>query len=460
VLLTLGEIASVLHAPLKKGRTVLVNSVSIDSRRVQKGAVFFALKGDRFDGHEFVQEAQKKGAAAAVVEVGRRRPHDASNHTVLFRVADVLRALQDLAAYYRKKFLFPVIAVTGTNGKTTTKEMLALVLSSHYQVMKTEGNFNNHIGMALSMFSWRRNGELAVVEMGTNHFGEIRRLCEIARPTHGVITNIGKGHLEFLKNETGVARAKTELLESLAVKGLAFLNGDDVHLLPYRNTAGKTITFGFGNGCDLVGKHPGIDRFGFPKMDVEGRTIRLSVSGRHNLYNALAAIAVGRTFGIPWKDIQETLWRFRPVDKRMDLVRIAGVVILNDSYNANPSSVEQALMTLKEFSGIQRRVVVLGDMLELGRSSRTEHARLGESIAGSFFDLFFCTGNHMRIAARAAVRAGMPHARWFDSKAGLCEALLSDLREGDGVLVKGSRGMNMEEVIEILKQRLEGETRE
>jgi UDP-N-acetylmuramoyl-tripeptide--D-alanyl-D-alanine ligase len=326
--------------------------------------------------------------------------------------------------------------------------------------MKTEGNLNNHIGVALSIFGWSRNGELAVVEMGTNHFGEIRRLCEIALPTHGVITNIGKGHLEFFRDEAGVTRAKIELLEALADKGLAFLNGDDEHLAPYRKNVGKTITFGFGKNCDLVGERAGLDRFGFPQMAVEGQTIRLSVLGRYNLYNALAAVAVGRVFGIPWNEIQETLWRFRPVDKRSEILRAAGVLIVNDTYNANPSSVEQAFLLLKDTVGIQRRIVVLGDMLELGKTGRIEHERIGKSVAALGFNAFFSTGSRMRGATEAAQKAGMTQAEWFKSKSQLCGALLSYLRDGDGVLVKGSRSMKMEDVVEAIQRQFEEKSQE
>lgn len=460
MLMTLGEIASVLNLPLKKDRSKLLGSVSIDSRNIQTDALFFALKGDRFDGHDFVASALKNGAAAAVVEKAVPEGSNGILNNRIFQVENSLLALQNLAAYYRRKFLFPVIAVTGTNGKTTTKEMIAQVLSTHYQVMKTEGNFNNHIGLALSVFSWNRNGELAVAEMGTNHFGEIRRLCEIAAPTHGVITNIGKGHLQFFRDEAGVAKAKSELLESLSDKGLAFLNGDDVHLIPYRKTSGKTITFGFGPECDLIGRHANMDRFGFPRMEVEGQTIRLSLTGRHNLYNALAAIAVARIFGIPWGEIQEKLWRFRPVDGRTEVVRAAGVTVINDTYNANPSSVEQSLLALKDMVGLRRRIVVLGDMLELGESGRTEHERIGKSVAAGGFDCFFGTGPLMKLAVQAAKQAGLKGAEWFSSKSKLHPVLLSGLRDGDGVLVKGSRGMKMEDTVRKIQEQFQDAIRE
>jgi UDP-N-acetylmuramoyl-tripeptide--D-alanyl-D-alanine ligase len=460
MLLTLGEVASALNLPLKKRRNVLASRISIDSRTVEPGALFFALKGERFDGHDFVEEALHQGAVAAVVERIVKGQKDHLENGVLFKVNDSLRALQDLAAYYRRKFIFPVIAVTGTNGKTTTKEMIAQVLSTHYQVMKTEGNLNNHIGVALSIFTWNRNGELAVVEMGTNHFGEIRRLCEIALPTHGVITNIGKGHIEFLRDEAGVARAKTELLEALTDKGLAFINGDDKYLKPYLRHVGKTITFGFGKNCDLVGQDAGLDRFGFPKMEVEGQPIRLSVSGRYNLYNALAAIAVGRVFGIPWNEIQEKLWRFHPVDKRSEVLHFAGISIVNDTYNANPSSVEQALLLLRDMVGIQRRIVVLGDMLELGKTSGIEHGQIGKLVASLGIDAFYSTGSSMRKAALAAQKAGIKRAEWFKSKQDLCKALLPFLRDGDGVLVKGSRDMKMEDVVEEIRRHFGRENQE
>jgi UDP-N-acetylmuramoyl-tripeptide--D-alanyl-D-alanine ligase len=456
MLMTLGEIASALNLPLKKNRAGLVRQVTTDSRAVRKDGLFIALKGDRFNGRDFVGEAFEKGASAALVQ--ETVPEFPAG--TVFRVPDTLLALQDLASYYRDKFLFPVIAVTGTNGKTTTKEMTAAVLSTHYMVLKTEGNFNNLIGLPLSIFGWSHSGELAVVEMGMNHPGEIRQLCDVARPTHGVITNIGKGHLEFMENEAGVARAKAELLESLAERGLAFLNGDDPHLLPYRQTAGKTITFGFDRSCDLVGRDPGYDRFGFPRMTVEGQFIRLSVPGRHNLSNALAAIAVGRAFGIPWAELQEVLWRYKGMDDRMGVLRLAGLVVLNDTYNANPSSMDQALLTLRDMTGLRRRLAVLGDMLELGKNSAQEHGLAGEFAASCGLQALFCTGQGMKQAVEAARRSGIPRAEWFESKTKLIKALLPELADGDGILVKGSRGMKMEEVVRAIQGHIEKRTGE
>ncbi|HEX9934130.1 MAG TPA: UDP-N-acetylmuramoyl-tripeptide--D-alanyl-D-alanine ligase, partial [bacterium] len=292
------------------------------------------------------------------------------------------------------------------------------------------------------------------------HFGEIRRLCEVAKPTHGVITNVGKGHLEFFKDENGVARAKAELLEALADRGLVFLNGDDPHLIPYRRIAVKTVTYGFGKDCDLRGEHADVDRFGFPKMTVAGQTIRLSIFGRYNLTNALAAVALGRTFGIPWPEIQERLWRFRPVTKRAEPVRAGGILFVNDTYNANPSSMEQSLIMLKELAGIRRRIAVLGDMLELGKAGQAEHARLGEAVAAMEYDGLWATGKGMRHAVTAARDAGMNSAVWFDSKPKLIEALSAELQEGDGVLVKGSRLMRMEDVVEELQKRFGENPRE
>jgi len=456
--LTLGETAKVLSVPLRGGDSIPVRGVSTDSRTLKKGMLFFALRGERYDGHCFVDEVLAKGACGAVVEQKWLSP--GRKEKILLPVTDSLRALQDVASHYRQKFRFPVVAVTGTNGKTTTKEMISSVLATQYRVMKSPGNLNNHIGVALSVCAWEEGGELAVVEMGANHFGEIRRLCEIVRPTHGLITNIGKGHLEFFTNIEGVVRAKAELLEFLGGEGKTFLNGDDPHLFPLKNIAGEVVTYGFSDRCDLRGEDLGVDGSGFPRMKVGEATVRIPVPGRHNLYNGLAAAVVGRAFGISWSAIKEGLESCHSMEKRMELLKFGGVTILNDTYNANPSSVPLVLMTLRAMKGVKRRIAVLGDMLELGKRSEEEHRNVGEWVVESGMDVFFCYGMEMGVAAERAKELGINQVRHFNSKSDLVEVLENFLEEGDLVLVKGSRGIEMEEIVEELRRGLHGEAKE
>ena len=454
--LTLGDVAEALDVDLIHGHSIPVKKVSTDSRTLRNGMLFFALRGEHFDGHDFVDEVLDKGACGAVVDKEWVSARHQGKGEMLLPVEDPLRALQDVASHYRKKFRFPVIAVTGTNGKTTTKEMISAVLKDRYRVMKSPGNLNNHIGLALSVCDWDEDGEIAVVEMGTNHFGEIRRLCEIARPTHGVITNIGKGHLEFFGDLRGVAQAKAELLEFLE-GGVAILNGDDPYLLPLKNIAGRTMTYGLSEGCDFRGSDLGIDTFGFPGVLVNGMTVKIRISGRHNLYNGLAAMAVGRIFEVSWDKICEALESYRPLEKRMEVLRLSGITILNDAYNANPTSVREALVTLKSIKVGRRRIAVLGDMLELGESSRVEHRNVGEWIVELDMDGFFGYGPGMEVATARAKKLGLEKIGHFESKGDLVEALHHSLEEDDVVLVKGSRGMRMEEIVEGLQKRLSSE---
>jgi len=450
--ITLGEIAEVLGAQLCCDGSTRIKGVSIDSRTLKKGMLFFALRGDNYDGHSFLGEVFEKGAVGAVVDGEKISSNKYGNAEILLKVVDPLRALQDVASYYRRKFNIPVISVTGTNGKTTTKEMIAAVLSTRYRVVKSPGNLNNHIGVALSICNWNRNEECAVVEMGTNHFGEIRRLCEIARPTHGLITNIGKGHLEFFGNEEGVVKAKSELLQFLDDKGKAFLNGDDQYLFPLKDRVSDTVTYGFSDRCDIRGYDLGVDESGFPSMKIGEEKIKIFIPGRHNLINGLAAAAVGRSFEISWEDIRDSLESYRPMKKRMEIVESSGIMIINDTYNANPVSVHHALSTLSDIKKIKRRIVVLGDMLELGKSSEVEHRKIGELISDLGIDIFFSYGTEMKAASKRAKELGVNVVEHFDSKAELATRLQQIIKPDDGILVKGSRGMRMEEVVEMLQR--------
>jgi UDP-N-acetylmuramoyl-tripeptide--D-alanyl-D-alanine ligase len=444
--LTLADIARLLKAAFDPERDVRVSGITIDSRSVRPGDVFFAFAGVRTDGHAFVADAFDRGAVAAVTDASRTDAPDAPPDRWIFRVPDTLAALQDVASGYRALFSMPVVAVTGTNGKTTTKEMIAAVLAGRFRTVKTEGNLNNHIGVPLSVCAWDKSREAAVVEMGANHFGEIRRLCEIVRPTHGVITNIGRGHLEFFGDEDGVLKAKSELLEWLSRDGTAFLNGDDPRLAGVRRMVPRTVVWGFGGGCDVTGRMLRADASGMSGFELDGRRFRVPMPGSHNLYNALAAAAVGLAFGVDPEAVQDALIRFTPPGLRTEITDVGGVRVINDAYNANPSSVEQAVLSLKSMSGLKRRAVVLGDMLELGDRSEEEHRRIGAFVADVRPNLFLCCGAGMRLAAESAEEKGMRNVRHFENTDGMAGVMAEWLREGDGVLIKGSRGMKMETV--------------
>jgi len=456
--MTLSDIAQVFGFALDPERDAPVTGVSTDSRTIRTGMVFFGLKGERFDGRSFVPAALEKGAVAAVVEGGGSWENAPPAQAVVIPVPDALKALQDLASAYRKLFSYPVIAVSGTNGKTTTKDMIASVLQTRFRTARTEGNLNNQIGLPLSICAWDRSREIAVLEMGTNHSGEIRRLCEIARPTHGVLTNIGKAHLEFFGDIEGVAAEKSELLHSLAEGGTAFLNGDDPRLASMKPLVPAAVLYGFGDGCDVAGRIVKTEPGGATLLEIEDRRFRIPIPGTYNASNALGAVAVGKAFGVPWDSMQEALERFSPPDHRTRVIAAAGVRILDDSYNANPSSVEQAVLMLKSMPSLKRRAVVLGDMLELGERSEEEHRRIGALVADVRPNAFFCTGDAMAVAADGARSRGMRNVFHFASKSELSAALKGWIREGDGVLFKGSRGAAMEEAVDSLTAYLNAQS--
>jgi UDP-N-acetylmuramoyl-tripeptide--D-alanyl-D-alanine ligase len=447
---TLPEMARILHvqSDLPEGP---VAGASIDTRTLKPGDLFVALKGEQADGHEFIPNAFQKGAAAALVHSRYECPETGPP---LIRVPDTLHAFQSLAAAYRDSFRMRVIGITGSNGKTTTKEMMADVLSKSFTVARSHGNLNNHIGAPLSILNWPDDATLAVVEMGANHSGEIARLCEIARPTHGLITNIGKGHIGYFGSLDGVLAAKSELIDGLSGDRVAFLNGDDPMLSTIQHKANYTILYGFSNECDVRGEDLALDSEGCPAFRLGSQEIHLHIPGRDQASNALAACAVGRYFGVPDVEIKEVLEAYRSYDKRMETDVIHGITFFNDAYNANPSSVEAALRTLAETSSLRRRFAVLGDMLELGDHADAEHRRIGERIAELSLDGFFAYGPLMRTAVQAAQENGVRIAGHFSSHEDIAELLAEEIRPGDGVLLKGSRGMRMERVAILLKQIL------
>ncbi|MFQ5603428.1 MAG: UDP-N-acetylmuramoyl-tripeptide--D-alanyl-D-alanine ligase [bacterium] len=433
---------------------MVIAGISIDSREIQPGELYFAIKGEHHDGHKFLREIFNKQAIAAVVEKKWRQKHpkDLAGKALL-AVEDTLTALQQAAHAYRKKFAIPILGLTGTNGKTTTKEMIAAVLSRSGNVCKTEGNFNNHIGVPLTLFQLRASHQSLVLEMGTNHFGEIRQLCEIAAPTCGLITNIGHGHLEFLQSLEGVARAKIELFEYLQPEGLAFINLDDALITKQVPKLRRCVTYGFKDEADISAQKLSLDDPQTIGMRVENQTIVLNMPGEHNLSNALAAVAVGLEFGVDMPDIKQALENVQLPSKRMQIIRKEKMLILNDSYNANPDSTLAALSILKNTPVAGKKIFVFGDMLELGQQSKTEHTRIGAALNDFGVAVFLAFGPETAAAVDSARRkTPVITAEHFTDKAELVSFLKTHLDKGDLVLVKGSRGMKMEEVIQALLQ--------
>jgi UDP-N-acetylmuramoyl-tripeptide--D-alanyl-D-alanine ligase len=434
-------------------------AVSTDSRTVGKGELFIALRGGQFDGHAFVSGAFERGAACAVVDAKADTAAYADRPHVV--VKDTTRALGELATAYRRRFTIPVIAVGGSNGKTTTKEMLTAVLATTYKVLATAGNLNNHIGVPQTIFRLRPGHEAAVVEVGTNHFGELAYLCRVLEPTHALLTNIGSEHLEFFKDLKGVAKAEGELFLGLPRSGTAFVNVDDPLVARLAVSARTKVTYGFsGPRAAVRGVAPAMDAHGCPRFGVKTRgakefRVALATPGTHGMMNALAATAVGVTLGVPPARIAKALGSFAAVGKRMEVVRIGGVTILNDTYNANTDSVLAALETLDAMASKGQKIVILGDMLELGATSRREHERVGDRIKELGFRNVLTFGPESAAINRRLTCDVNFH---YEQKNMLSEYAAELVARGDVVLVKGSRGMRMEDVVTFLRERLKRRT--
>jgi UDP-N-acetylmuramoyl-tripeptide--D-alanyl-D-alanine ligase len=429
-----------------------ITGVSTDSRTIKPGNLFFALRGEKFDGHQFVEDVSDRGALAVVVDARwiRENPERVKrlkNAAVV--VPDTTRAFGELAHQYRNKFSIPFLVVGGSNGKTTTKEMISAVLKRKYAVLSTEGNLNNHIGLPHTLFRLTSNHDVAVLEVGTNHFGELDLLCDITAPTHALITNIGREHLEYFGDEDGVAKEETKLYGSVGSKGFAFVNVDDVRLAKAGKKVRHTLKYGTSKKADVQAAHITMNEQGCPEFDIlingKAHAVRLSVAGLHNATNAVAAASVGLKFKVPQKEIISALESYGGVSKRMEIIRRNGLTILNDTYNANPDSVSAALTTLRSMKVKGKKFVILADMLELGVKSEHEHAKIGLAVSDMEFEYLLTFGPLSRFTHEASKLAFAEH---FETKADLIGSLKSQLSPGDAVLVKGSRGMKMEEVVE------------
>ncbi len=437
-----------------------VTDISTDSRKIQTGNLFVAISGDRFDGHDYIGQAMQHGAAAALVSQDWVEASDEGSRdsAILLAVPDVLSAFQKLAGSYRERLRTKVIGVTGSSGKTTTKDMVAAVFSTQHSVLKTPGNLNSQLGLPQVIFQIQQHHEFAVLEMGMNHPGEISRLAKMARPEVGLITNVGPVHLEFLESVEGVASAKGELLDFLHEKDLAVLNADDPLVMGQRlRTRGRLITYGLGQYADVRAREMRSDMTGSVFVLDDGTEFRLNILGEHHVMNALAAIAVGMDYGIPIDDIREALAAVKLGDMRMEVQSIGGITLINDAYNANPDSVRVALSTLTAAQGEGRRIAVLGDMLELGESTVDAHREIGAVAAGC--DVLVAVGERAHDLASGARESGMNpenvHECGATHDAG---CLLPGLiRDGDMILVKGSRGMKMEDIVADLASAAESE---
>jgi len=422
---------------------------SIDSRTVQPGDLFFAVKGERLDGHDFVQQALERGAVSAVVRKDQLARY--SVKTCLLAVDDTLVALQTLATAIRRLWGKPVVGITGSVGKTTTKEAIAHVLSSNYKVLKSEGNLNNHFGLPLMLLKLQPEHEIAVIEMGMSHAGEISALAKIAQPETGVVTVVAPVHLEFFDSIAGIARAKYELIESLPVSGTAVLNADDQYVSQFgRDFKGKVVLYGTRVPADVRGeniKSGGAEGSEFDVV-VEGRREHavLPLVGVHNISNALAAVAVSLDRGIKLSDAVATLATLKPADKRGQVVQLGNIRVINDCYNSNPKALEAMVDALAAMPA-ERRIVVAGEMLELGPAGESMHKAAGQHIAEKKLDMLLGVRGLAQSLVDGAKAKGM-RAEFVATSEEAGEWLAREARDGDVVLLKASRGVKLEKALE------------
>jgi UDP-N-acetylmuramoyl-tripeptide--D-alanyl-D-alanine ligase len=466
-----------LDSALEATRGVLVgprsgrrfSGICTDSRHLGPGELFLALKGDRFDGHDFITQVIEAGAAGVVAARERWEAMGGSSLAVpVIVVEDTLAALGDLAAVWRRLHPVPLVAITGSNGKTTTKEMVAAIMSRHCPILKNQGNLNNLVGLPLTLLELTTGHEAAVLEMGMNHLGEIARLTQIAAPDVALITNIQAAHLEGLGSIEGIQAAKGELFSGLSSRATIVVNRDDPRVVKLATSfPGRQVGFSTAEPSAHVtlGRILGMDHEGtrfILGLGNETREIRIHVAGRHHLANAVAAAAVAWALKINPEDIAEGLASFRPFDKRMEILALAGgVYLIDDTYNANPGSMTAALQTLRTLKAEGRALAVLGDMLELGERSSELHREVGRVAAREGVDYLLAMGKQAHHLLGGAAEGGMPSERLIQGNdhGELAHKVRPLITPDTWVLVKGSRGMRMEKVVEALVQLLEENSR-
>ncbi|HWZ84230.1 MAG TPA: UDP-N-acetylmuramoyl-tripeptide--D-alanyl-D-alanine ligase [Terriglobales bacterium] len=463
--LPLSRIADFTAAAGEYDPFVVAQGYSIDSRTVQSGDLFFAVKGDRFDGHDFVEQALSKGAVAAVVRRDQLARYPAQpgltkpglTKTGLLAVDDTLIALQTLAAAVRKLWGKTAIGITGSMGKTTTKEAMAHLLSTRHRVHKTKGNFNNHFGLPLGLLTLEPEYDLTVVEMGMSHAGEIAALARVAQPNEGVVTTVAPVHLEFFDSLAGIARAKYELIESLPHGGIAVLNGDDPYVSQFgRDFKGKVVMFGMKPTADVRAENievlgPEGTRFDLIAQELR-QTVVSPLLGIHNVYNVLAAAAVALEHGITPSDIAAALPSLEPGDKRGQVVQLGNITVLNDCYNSSPKALMAAVDTLAALPA-KRRIVVAGEMLELGPTADQLHRESGRDIANAKIDFLLGVRGLAKPMVEAAAEAGM-RAEFVATPEEAGDWLARQTRDGDVVLLKASRGVKLEKALAVWQERV------
>ena len=452
--LPLAQIAEIVSGSGEFQPDAVATGYSIDSRTLQPGDLFFAVKGERMDGHDFVDQALEKKAVAAVVRKDQLARY--SNKSSLIAVDDTLIALQSLGNGVRRIWGKPLVGVTGSTGKTTTKEAIAHVLSARFRVFKSQGNFNNHFGLPLMLLKLEPEHEIAVIEMGMSHAGEITALAKIAEPDIGVVTNVAPVHLEFFNSVADIARAKYELIQSLREGGTAVLNADDEYVSQFgREFKGRVVLYGLKPVANVRAEN--IEQKGIAGSEfdlaADGNRLHatLPLAGVHNIYNSLAAAAVGLTRGLTLAEINSALATLAPAEKRGQVVQVGNITVINDCYNSNPKALDAMVDTLASMPA-KRRIVVAGEMLELGPSGEEMHRRSGRHMAEQKID-FVLGVRGLAAAMVETARAAGTSAEFVASADEAGEWLGRETREGDVVLLKASRGVKLEKALETWTAR-------
>ncbi|EMS34910.1 UDP-N-acetylmuramoylalanyl-D-glutamyl-2,6-diaminopimelate--D-alanyl-D-alanine ligase [Mariniradius saccharolyticus AK6] len=417
--------------------------VSTDTRKINPGNIFFALKGPNFNANDFASKALEIGAALVVVDEERVVPPGDERY---FLVADALTALQQLANHHRHQLQIPIIGLTGSNGKTTSKELLNAVLSRKYKTTATQGNLNNHIGVPLTLLTIGKDSEIAIIEMGANKQGDIKELCDIAEPTHGFITNIGKAHLEGMGGPEGVLKTKTELYQHLREnKGTVFINTADPILSNMIKRFENPVLYpSKGDYCEVsfVEANPFVSF----KVENDDTVHQSSLIGEYNFGNIATALTVGKYFGVPLREAVKGVVQYVPANMRSQLMEKRSNLIILDAYNANPSSMEVAIKTFASMNRKKHKMVILGDMFELGEHTEAEHQKIGEILSQFAFDKICLTGKHMQAALSKAPISTLYFPDPFSFRNWLQDSKLEDYQ----ILIKGSRGMKLETLVDFI----------
>lgn len=448
--LSLNEIVKATNAETNSAENIYFEGVTTDSRKIIPGVLFVALRGENFNGEDFAQDALNKGAAAVLVS--KNAPEISG---VVLKVEDTLKAYRQIAKSWRERFQIPVAAITGSTGKTTTKDLTAAVLSALGKVCKTSANFNNEIGVPLTLLEINESHKAAVVEIGMRGLHQIEELAQCVKPNIGIVTNVNETHIEILGSIENIARAKSELVQAIDAGGTVILNADNFHTAEMKKIANdgvKILTYGLENAADLTAENISINgsltnftlKYGGGSYDFE-----IPVIGRHNVSNALAAIAAGLTVGLSIDEIKRGLSSLVTTKMRFEVIRRDGITLVNDAYNASPASMRAAIKTVAEVYD-NRKIAVLGDMLELGAISEKVHREIGAELVENKFDTLITLGELGKFIAAGAKDAGLKNIFTFDTHEDAAKKILAVAKSGDVILFKASHGMHLEKILELI----------